>query len=397
MSMKRCFLNAYETLFFLMMLVFPCVFLCFLSEEQKKYGYFLVPFLAIGCWLLATDRREKQLRVVANQLIQSKIRELTDNDENLRTFRETVDKCQQKNEQVQQQNQDFLKQLLRTREAFIKAKAESQQWERTATQYKEENARLLLQVESLSTEQEQTTKELVQVRQELKDALTYQQALNNEYQATFAEQHSMLDKRQAYIVKLEVKVQELMGEIKNLLQLETNVAESFPQQRLIPKELPYRLSSELKKIASRIENTEIAVPLMANLSLASSLPIHNHSLAYRQLFDGLREEDCGMLFIYAPQSQRPIFGNTLFKDWTGYGVEDFVEGGVIISGVHQWKQSLLHDHSEERSGKLIAKTKLYGQISFYYCLTLLRKGPLYDHIIGVLYPERIEEVSHSFS
>ncbi|EPP35137.1 hypothetical protein CP8484711_2340, partial [Chlamydia psittaci 84-8471/1] len=98
--------------------------------------------------------------------------------------------------------------------------------------------------------------------------------------------------------------------------------------------MPKQLLSELKKIAFKMENIEVASSLTASRYIRSESSVHNYSLECRQLFDSLREENLGMLFVYTPQSQRAVFANSLFKTWTGYGVEDFLkmDEDVVVSG-----------------------------------------------------------------
>lgn len=141
-----------------------------------------------------------------------------------------------------------------------------------------------------------------------------------------------------------------------------------------------------------MENIEVASSLTASRYIRSESSVHNYSLECRQLFDSLREENLGMLFVYTPQSQRAVFANSLFKTWTGYGVEDFLkmDEDVVVSGLPQWEADLRLYDRKERSGKIIIKTKNHGQIPFYYCLTVLNKGPLHNHVLGVLYPVRID-------
>ncbi|WP_348663457.1 hypothetical protein [Chlamydia vaughanii] len=376
-------------LFPLAAFLLPLICLPFFSAFQKVYSYFIFSIISSAGWVFAIIRREKQLKAAAGQLLQTKIRKIVEKDEGLRKICATVEERQHESQQLKSQNQKLLNQLLLARGAFMKSKSEAQQAEGVIGRLKEENQCLQLQLDALFQECKEKEEEGQRLNRELADALAYQQVLNEEYQATFEEQHSMLDMRQVYIGKLESKVQDLMCEIRNLLQLESNMVESLPRKAAASaKDLPQQLLSELKKIAFRVENAEAASSLTASRYIRSESSICNYSLECRQLFDSLREENLGMLFVYAPRSKRAVFANSLFKTWTGYGVEDFLtmDGDVVVSGLAQWEADLrLHDR-QERSGKIIIKTKNHGQTPFYYCLTVLNKGPLRNHILGVLYP-----------
>ncbi|QEM74291.1 hypothetical protein DZK34_05130 [Chlamydia abortus] len=380
-------------LFPIVAFLLPLVCLPFLSNSQKKYTYFVFSIISLVGWFFSIGLREKQLKTAAGQLLQTKIRKIIEKDEGLRKICESVEERQYESQQLRSQNQKLLNQLLHVRGVFMKTKSDMQKLEGLVAHLREENQCLQLQLDALSQECREKEEESRELNRELAEALAYQQVLNEEYQATFTEQHNMLDVRQVYIGKLESKVQDLMCEIRNLLQLESNIVENLPRHAIATsQELPKQLLSELKKIAFKMENIEAASSLTASRYIRSESSVHNYSLECRQLFDNLREENLGMLFVYAPQSQRAVFANSLFKTWTGYGVEDFLkmDEDVVISGLPQWKADLRLYDRQERSGKIIIKTKNHGQIPFYYCLTILNKGPLHNHVLGVLYPVRID-------
>ncbi|WP_100934395.1 hypothetical protein [Candidatus Chlamydia corallus] len=370
-------------------LLLPLVCYPFLSINQKIYGYFVFTTISSLGWFLALRRRENQLKTAAVQLLQTKIRKLTENNEGLRQIRASLEERQQESAQLQIQSQKLKNNLFHLQGLFMKTKGENQKLETLLAHRTEENRCLKMQVDSLIQECSEKTEDVQALNRELAETLAYQQALNDEYQATFAEQRNMLDKRQVYIGKLENKVQDLMYEIRNLLQLESDMAENILSQEssAVTGDISLQLSSELKKIAFKAENIEAASSLTASRYLHTDTSLHNYSLECRQLFDSLREENLGMLFVYARQSQRAVFANALFKMWTGYCVEDFLKFGsdIVISGGKQWMEDL-HSSREECSGRLVIKTRSHGHLPFRYCLMALNKGPLCYHVLGVLYP-----------
>ncbi|SPN73870.1 Uncharacterised protein family (UPF0242) [Chlamydia serpentis] len=370
-------------------LLLPLVCYPFLSTNQKINGYFIFTMTSSLGWFLALRRRENQLKTAAVQLLQTKIRKLTENNEGLRQIRASLEERQQETVQLQIQNQKIKNNLLRLQGLFMKTKGENQKLEALLVHRTEENQCLKIQIDSLMQECSEKTEEVQNLNRELTEALAYQQALNDEYQATFSEQRNMLDKRQVYIGKLENKVQDLMYEIRNLLQLESDIAENISSQEAnaFTGDISFQLSNELKKIAFKAENIEAASSLTASRYIHRDTTLHNYSLECRQLFDSLREENLGMLFVYARQSQKAVFANTLFKAWTGYCVEDFLkfDSDIVISGRRLWMEDLLSS-KENCSGKLVIKTKSHGPLPFRYCLMALNKGPLQHHVLGVLYP-----------
>ena len=362
----------------------------FLSEQQWRYSYFLFPVVSSLGWLFAIGFRERQLRSAAGQLLEAKIRKLTEQDEGLKNIRETIEKRQKETDRLKMHNDKLVDQLGQAREVFIQAKGRYDHIEEISRRIKEENQQLRMQLEAAVRERNEKILENQQLRQELKETLAYQQELHDEYQATFVEQHSMLDKRQAYIGNLEAKVQDLMCELRNLLQLEMEAKTDLPGRPVASRDVVAQLVLEFRKIVFRVETTEAADSLTALRYTRTDPTAHNYSLACRQLFDGLREENLGMLFIYAPFARRILFANALFKDWTGYGLEDFLNGDndVILEGFAQWERDLLTESRVERSGKIVIKTKAFGATPFYYCVVTLDKGPFAQHILGVLYPAK---------
>lgn len=389
-KLLQLFLRYYHCLFPIITFLIPLVCLQVFSNIQKIY-YLLFTLFSSAGWFFAVLRREKQLRVAAGQLLQAKIRRIMEQDEGLKKICLSVEQGQKESQLLKSKNHKLVQQLLFVRDAFMKTKGEMQRLEGMVSHLKEEGHCLRLQVEALSQETKEKDEEIQGLNRELVEALAYQQALNEEYQATFEEQHAMLDVRQMYIGKLEAKVQDLMCEIRNLLQLDANVTQELAQKRSgSTKVLPQQILAELKTIAFRVENAQAASSLTASRYVRLESSVHNYSLECRQLFDSLREENLGMLFIYAPNSRRAVFANSLFKAWTGYGVEDFLTMGndIVVSGLSQWEADLRIQDRKERSGKLVIKTKNQGQAAFYYCLTILNKGPLHNHVLGVLCPEQ---------
>lgn len=384
-------LKCYYYVFPLAAFLIPLSFFSHVSDNYypSNYQYFICSIIFSLGWFCVILCKERQLKAAASQLLQAKIRKIMEQDEGLRKVCASVEENRRESLQLRARNQELSSQLLLARNAFIKTKTEFQQLEGLISQLKEENQCLHLQLDALSQECGEKDREGQRLHRELTDALAYQQILNEEYQATFEEQHNMLDMRQAYIAKLESKVQDLMCEIRNLLQLDATALENFPKQSLPSfKDLPNQLLLELKKIAFKAENTEAASSLTASRYIRSESSVRNYSLECRQLFDSLREENFGMLFVYAPKSKRAVFANSLFKVWTGHGVEDFftMDEDLVVSGLSQWEADLCMQNGKERAGKLVIKTKNRGHTPFYYCLTVLNKGPLHSHVLGVLHP-----------
>ncbi|AAF39699.1 hypothetical protein C6H88_04680 [Chlamydia muridarum str. Nigg] len=362
----------------------------FLSEQQWRYSYFLFPVVSSLGWLFAIGLRERQLRAAAGQLLETKIRKLTERDEGLKNIRETIEKRQKEANRLKLHNDKLVERLGQAREVVIQAKGRYDHMEEKSRKLHEENKQLQMQLEAAVRERNEKILENQELRQELKETLAYQQELHDEYQATFVEQHNMLDKRQAYIGNLEAKVQDLMCELRNLLQLEVGAKTELPGRPMASRDVVAQLVLEFRKIVFRVETTEAADSLTALRYTRTDPSAHNYSLACRQLFDDLREENLGMLFIYAPFAQRVLFANALFKDWTGHGLEDFLnkEGDVVLEGFAQWERDLLTESRTERSGKIVIKTKAFGATPFYYCVVTLDKGPLAEHVLGVLYPAK---------
>lgn len=237
----------------------------------------------------------------------------------------------------------------------------------------------------LEQHKEGLIRENQQLKQEMEENFLYQQALNDEYQATFLEQSYLLERRQAYIGKLELKIQDLMDDVKDFFCLDSKRLRT-PPQVCAPssRNFSLKLLNDLKQMAFKIEN--IHVPSSMAEFYEEPL-VHYHSLECRQLFDVLREEELGLLFIYCPCNQRVIFAHPLFREWTGYhGGEFFSQREKIIVSNSHWladEQIRKQGHSH---GQLLVQVKQSGKRWFHYAVLTLNKGLFHHHYLGLLHP-----------
>ena len=198
-------LKCYYYVFPLAAFLIPLRFFSHFSDNYypSNYQYFICSIIFSLGWFCVILCKERQLKAAASQLLQAKIRKIMEQDEGLRKVCASVEENRRESLQLRARNQELSSQLLLARNAFIKTKTEFQQLEGLISQLKEENQCLHLQLDALSQECGEKDREGQRLHRELTDALAYQQILNEEYQATFEEQHNMLDMRQAYIAKLD--------------------------------------------------------------------------------------------------------------------------------------------------------------------------------------------------
>lgn len=284
--------------------------------------------------------------------------------------------------QYQEKNTFLLSSLYKIRDAFVSS-GKDQYIEKMLRALREENQHLRKQVKVLEQRSAHLLKENASLSQEVESAFLYQQELHDEYQATFQEQSYMLERRQAYIGKLEVKIQDLVDELKQLFSLDYSQISKHPKPwGASSKNFALQLLNNLKQIAFKIENIRSSLSFTQD----TGLPVHNYVLEHRQLLDFLRDEQLGMLFIYSSHKKRLLFSHQLFKDWTGYHGEDFFKFKDKIISNPSWLSNEQLTNYGCNCGQIVIQTKMSGNQPFHYAVVSLNKGLFNNHLLGVFYP-----------
>lgn len=237
----------------------------------------------------------------------------------------------------------------------------------------------------LEKQREGLIRENQQLKHELEENFLYQQTLNDEYQATFLEQSSLLEKRQVYIDKLEMKVQDLMEDVKGFFSLDSHRLR-LPSQVCTPlsRSFSLKLLNDLKATAFKLENFCEAFLRGKGEERFSA---HPYSLECRQIFSSLREESSGLVFIYCSRTSSVIFAHPLFKEWTGYHGGDFFaqREKIIVSSDSRFVDDACLKQGPHH-GQMIVQTKHSGKRTFHYAVLILNKGVFYHHHLGLLHP-----------
>lgn len=244
----------------------------------------------------------------------------------------------------------------------------------------------------------------------------HKDALINEYQRTISEQRMIIEKRQRYIAKLEGKIQDLMHEIRSLL--EEPSPKSVPKDRsLAPGHL--KVSQTSPKTSFEGDAFEPFLPsgTSSNTSYDFSLQLHKHiekaenltgmdHLGYlggksprfldlsldcyavdrRRLFDSFKDESAGALFIYEPNEKKFLFINPSIKSMTGFTPEKFMKEyhRLVVKGYPEWVELISKLQVLKMSSVKISIYHKTGEPKPIDCyLGMLFKGPFAHHVLGL--------------
>lgn len=261
----------------------------------------------------------------------------------------------------------------------------------------------------LRREQERTLEEIHQLKEEHSNELKHKDALLYEYQQTIQEQRGVIEKKQRHLNKLEGKVRDQMYEIRSLLQLDDpKPAKHFPfsdasdkkedlTHYYLPSALPekrevvtaYDLSLILQKYVELAEKftglgtKEGSTPRFLDLSLES------YAIDLRYLFDSLREEPSGILFVYSRKEGKILFVNSQAKTLLGWSPEklkqDFAQ--LVVSGYAHFHENLTYlSGAKEASVALVIRSKNGDEIPLQCLMEEVKSGPFLNHVVGLLAP-----------
>ncbi len=261
----------------------------------------------------------------------------------------------------------------------------------------------LLRVE-FSCFKEEACAEQGKLVQELK----HKELLAQDYQRTIAEQRLIIEKKQQTIVSLEVKLQDLMNDLRGLLQIETrtNQRKEVPLP-LINEEtlldtfltpLPasrtvHDTSLQLKKYITKAENLT-GVDHLGNIGGKSprflDLSLECYTIDRRRLFDCFKDETVAIIYIYSPLEKKFLFVNFAVKSLTGWSPEKFAQefAHITIRGYQDWEEALSHmKQQKEWLSELTILNKAGHPRTFECLMGLLQKGPFTNHALGLLLPK----------
>ncbi len=245
---------------------------------------------------------------------------------------------------------------------------------------------------------------------QFQETLRQKESLLSEYQKTMSEQRMVIEKKQRYIGKLEAKVRDLMYEIRSLLQLEEPPASPLLTSPLIEvmdggnekRSAPFLSPSQ------EVSSYDLSLQLQRYLQLAQNftgadhfgtgsgksaryldLSFESYAIDLRRLFDRLRDETTGIIFVYSQTEGRFLFINNLVKNYLGWSADKFMKDfpQLIEAGYPDWSQALARlPASRESQLRLVLRSKSGEEILFQCFMGIVSQGPFLNHVIGILSP-----------
>jgi hypothetical protein len=248
-----------------------------------------------------------------------------------------------------------------------------------------------------------------QLKQKNLQILTFQHAIE--------EQKMEMDRKQQSIQQLTIKVHDLSYEIKTLLHLqeseskEISMKKGNTHKKNFPKqlgEISTTISSSLaaqnreEEVLPYLEkqictSQEASLLLKRCTQIAQRLPgAHyygadpsHYAIDQRHLFDSLRNENSGVIFVYSQQENKLLFVNHQIKQVLGWSSEKFTCDfpHLIQEGLEEWKTALNKlSTSYETQTRLMIKSKQGQEVLLQCHLKVIPTGLFKSYILGVLYP-----------
>lgn len=250
-----------------------------------------------------------------------------------------------------------------------------------------------LEFEDLRKEYHRLEEDYAYALEENQKQIKHKESLNNEYQRTISEQRMILEKKQHYIAKLEGKVQDLMYEIRSLLQLEELPAETHlpPASETYisstrSSTTPYDLSLQLQRCIEKAEN-QMGMDHLGGKSPRFLDLSDSYAVDRRRLFDSFRDETEGIVFVLSLSEKKFLFVNQHVKALLGWSSEKFIKEfpRLVVSGYREWKEGVKNISSTHEFQTRIAIEGKSGERKEFLCVMgLVCKGPFTNHIIGIL-------------
>ncbi len=247
-----------------------------------------------------------------------------------------------------------------------------------------------LEFEDLRKEYTRLEEEYERYKGEIQNQLNHKDSLLSDYQHTISEQRAIIEKKQGYITKLEGKVRDLMYEIRSLLQIEDPLLEKIPMAKeedhlnTSARQKPYDHSLQIARYLQMAEQSTGADHLGGRFIDSS---VNRYAIDLRPLFDHLREESSGLVFVYSQFESKLLFVNKAVKNLLGWCGEKFIKDfqELIVQGYPEWSLAIKEiSRDREKKLRLVVKTKSGEQKSLDCYMGVITKGPFANYIIGMM-------------
>lgn len=254
-----------------------------------------------------------------------------------------------------------------------------------------------LEFEDLRKEYHRLEEEYRHFKQEVREKETQKEAVLSEYQLTIQEQRGIIEKKQRYILQLENRIKDLMYEIRSLLQLDPPVAETLPPIDLSNKEEVHNYylgdSTSLFDLDLQLERyVELAESFTGATHLGGKEPrfldnSNSYTIDLRRLFDALRDEMTGIIFLFSMSEKKILFANNCVKNLLGYSSEKFVKDfpHLVKAGLRIWQEALQQIHKTgTKRVQMIFLDRGGNEVRLECEMKLITKGPFMHHVMGLI-------------
>lgn len=245
------------------------------------------------------------------------------------------------------------------------------------------------------------------------------ESLATEHAQTIQEQRGIIERKQAYILKLENKVRDLSYEVKTLLTLGENdgpehapishpVIDIFNDEEEDPPELQQEIAAQLPSSSEKKVQTpyDAALQLQKCLDTATkltgashlagsgskllSLSSESYAIDLRRLFDNYRSENTCAIFFFSLDEGKMLFANNQIKTLLGWSPDHFIRSfeQLIDEGWADWKHALAEIKSNAPlSLRFLMKTKSGEDLLVQCHIGLIPSGAFSGNLVGVLYAD----------
>ncbi|WP_194843771.1 hypothetical protein [Candidatus Clavichlamydia salmonicola] len=407
---KKTFLKIVSTpksffslVFLLISIPLLALYLSFLSTNFVAVCYLLSSFIL--CFLIFL--RESSVKTICKKLQEEEKRRsnpMSMEQQKEEALQRSLEENTLLQNHINNLSKHYSDQINPIQKSLIKTKESNHFLSLELYKKSEENQELHLHLDSIIKAKDLAEENFQQSVKIFEEETRHKELLVNEYRKTTYEQRSLLEKKQAYITKLESKIRDLMYEIRSLLQLEEMDKDNFLAPTSSKEEiLDYYIPSErgdmssffsekLDSFISKAEGFtgENYLSSEGKIPRFLDIPLNNRSIECRQLFDILKDDNTGIIFIYSKEERKMLFVNNLFKTILGWPLEKFLKEypHIMQNGYKNLISALDSDKTDRNpyQGEIMIKDRQGQTSNFHYFLKSILQGPLNHHSVGILYP-----------
>lgn len=418
---RKAFYLLFSLFFFSPFLVITAYF--FLHFDTTKAALLFSSFFTLGVLgaFFLIRQLEKNISYLLTKLLEAKIERLQQ-----RSTQDLEDENKRLKRHIDTLKASFETEVVELEEEMLSFRKKIEDLNAKLEEKKEHIRQAYLEYEDLRKEYEFLQEEFAESKRASEEELSQKEALQVEYQQTVVEQRAIIEKNKRYISKLEVKVNDLMGEIKNLLQIDAvksentapgskgpnstgaNSKASAKSQKREPSfatpgieylplpekntTSPYDLALLLRKYVKKAENFLGANHLGSQENGRSrflDISLDSFTLDLRRFFDYFRDETAGIIFIYSLAENKMLFANNFAKDLLGWSPEKFQKDfpHLLTSGANEWKKAIARiENTKEEEFRVLLRSKNGEEKHFRTLLALISNPPFTHHLIGIFAP-----------